>query len=111
MQLQRYTDHSRDLEIVAIVVGHHRVLVIPEDSGVLDWLGRECIQDIEYFPYATTTQQLEDVFVFELPSSDDVPEFLEALKHQLRVLDYELDSNTASPDLSPFTCAQFGTEE
>lgn len=109
MQLQRYTDHSRDLEIVAIVVGHHRVLVIPEDSGVLDWLGRECIQDIEYFPYATTTQQLEDVFVFELPSSDDVPEFLEALKHQLRVLDYELDSDTAPSGIDPITNTAVGT--
>lgn len=92
MQLQKYVDYGRGLEIIVTVVRHRRVLVIPEDGGVLDWLGREGIQDIEYFPDTTTTEQLEDVFVFDLPSSDDVSEFLRALERQLGVLDYELDT-------------------
>lgn len=109
MQLQKYTDHGRGLEIVVIVVGHHRVLVIPEDSGVLDWLSGEVVRDMGYVVDFTIAANVEDVFYFILPSSDAVPEFLRVLEHQLRVLDYELDNDTAPSSIDPITNTAVGT--
>lgn len=110
MQLQKYVDHGRGLEIAVVVVRHRRVLVIPDDGGVLDWLCNEVVRDMGYVLDFTVAASVEDVFYFILRSSDDVPEFLKVLGHQLETLEYELDQPEPRPSgIDPVTGTAVGT--